>query len=135
MFVLEFNGNRLQRFNAGSVTGTTVPNLTLSQPAVVHVDNNAGIFILDSANYRILKWVNTVVTVVAGGRGNGGSLTQIGVSYGMVIDPNFNIYVSEASNAKITLWSAGNTNSSQVVSTQQKRSDASEFHSHLGCRW
>lgn len=134
MFVLEFNGNRLQRFNPGSVTGTTVPNLTLSQPSMVHVDNNMGIFILDTSNYRVLKWLNTVVTVVAGGRGNGGSLTQIGVSHGMVIDANFNIYVAEASNARVTLWTAGNTNSSQVVSTK-KRNAASEVHSHLGRRW
>ena len=108
-------------FNVGSPTGTTIPNLTLSNPSHLYVDNSGGILIADSANFRVLRWVNTVVTVVAGGRGNGGGLNQIGTSYGIAVDANSNIYVSDASNARVTLWTAGNTNTSQVVRMTTRR--------------
>ncbi|CAF1116879.1 unnamed protein product [Rotaria sordida] len=114
-YVADYYNNRIQKFNGGSQTATTITNLSLSNPSSVHVTNNGVLYVLDTSNYRVLKWINNVVTVVAGGRGSGTALNQITTSYAMQVDANFNIYVSEYSNNRVTLWTSGNPNISQVV--------------------
>lgn len=74
-------------------------------------------FILDTSNYRVLKWQlgEPLGYVVAGGNGNGGGLTQIGVSYAMFIDSQSNIYVSDTGNDRVTFWSATNKTAGILV--------------------
>jgi hypothetical protein len=76
-------------------------------------------FILDRDNYRILKWQvgDTLGYVVAAGRGNGALFTQMGVSYGLYVDSNYNIYISEQSNHRVTLWYNGNLTAGVLVNT------------------
>ncbi|CAF4887764.1 unnamed protein product, partial [Rotaria magnacalcarata] len=54
-------------------------------------------FILDTTNYRVLQWQagEPMGYIVAGGNGNGAALTQIGVSYELFVDDQYNIYISE----------------------------------------
>ncbi|CAF2697913.1 unnamed protein product [Rotaria sp. Silwood2] len=114
-YIADYYNNRIQKFADGSARATTVTNLTLSNPSSVHVTNNGDIYVLDTSNYRVVQWVNNVVTVVAGGRGSGSGLNQITTSHAMHVDANSNIYVSEYLNHRVTLWTAGNPNISQVV--------------------
>lgn len=74
-------------------------------------------FILDTSNYRILQWQagDPIGYVIAGGNGNGGAFTQIGVSYAMFVDSQYNIYISESSNARITKWTASNVTAGVLV--------------------
>ncbi|CAF4543376.1 unnamed protein product, partial [Rotaria magnacalcarata] len=67
--------------------------------------------ILDRSNYRVLKWQtgDTLGYTVAGGNGNGGTFTQIGVSYGIYVDDTYNVYISEQSNHRVIKWANGNT--------------------------
>ncbi|CAF4346002.1 unnamed protein product, partial [Rotaria magnacalcarata] len=64
-------------------------------------------FILDTTNYRVLQWQagEPMGYIVVGGNGNGAALTQIGVSYELFVDDQYNIYISESSNNRITKWS------------------------------
>ena len=116
MYVLEYQNNRLQTIQSGIIYSSD-PTKFDSLQSELYGDRQywRAIYILDTSNYRVLRWVNTVVTVVAGGRGNGASLSQIGVSHGMQLDANNNIYIAEASNHRVTLWTNGNPNISQVV--------------------
>ena len=75
-------------------------------------------FVLDRDNYRVLKWQvgDTLGYVVVAGRGNGAAFNQIGTSYGMFVDSNWNIYISEQSNHRVTLWSQANLTAGVLVS-------------------
>jgi hypothetical protein len=74
-------------------------------------------FILDGSNYRVLRWqlLDPLGYVVAGGRGIGTTYDKIGTSYGLFVDSQYNIYLSEYSNNRITKWAAGNTTASLLV--------------------
>ncbi|CAF1614150.1 unnamed protein product [Rotaria magnacalcarata] len=115
MYVADQSNNRIQKFVGGSATGTAVTNLTLSNPCDLYVDNNNVLYILDTSNYRVLRWSNNVVTVVAGGFGAGSTYDKMSTSYSMFIDASYNIYVSDYGNHRVALWSAGYPNMSQLV--------------------
>lgn len=115
LYVADYNNNRIQRFASGSVTGTTIPGLTLSLAGAVQVGNNGAIYVSDVNNYRILRVFSGNVTVVAGGRGAGSGLDQITAGFAIYIDSNYNIYVSDNSNHRVCMWTATNPNISQVV--------------------
>lgn len=74
-------------------------------------------YILDTINYRVLRWPlgNTFGTVVVNGRGAGSTLDRIGVSYALCLDNQNNVYVSEAGNHRVTKWIAGNNTIGQLV--------------------
>ena len=52
---------------------------------------------------------------MAGGRGSGTSLTQISASYGLFVDDQYNVYVSEYGNHRVSKWTPGNTASGTRV--------------------
>lgn len=74
-------------------------------------------FILDTTNYRVLRWKlgEPMGTVVAGGNSWGANLNQITTSYAMFVDSLQNVYVSEYGNHRITLWSVTNRTSGTLV--------------------
>ena len=74
-------------------------------------------FILDGSNYRVLRWQKgePVGIIVAGGNGGGAAFTQIGTSYAMFVDSQYNIYVSENTNHRVTKWFNGNTTTGLLV--------------------
>ena len=43
-------------------------------------------------------------TVIVGGRSWGASLAQISTSYGMFVDSQYNVFVSDSGNARVTKW-------------------------------
>ena len=74
-------------------------------------------FILDSAYCRVLTWQvgDPLGTVVVNGRGCSSTFTTIGQSYGMFVDSQLNIYVSENSNHRVTQWFNGNNTAGTLV--------------------
>jgi hypothetical protein len=74
-------------------------------------------FIVDSSNYRVLQWQpgSPLGYVVAGGNGGGSAFTQLGTSNGIFVDNQYNIYVSEYGNNRVTKWFAGNTTAGTLV--------------------
>lgn len=74
-------------------------------------------YIADAGNYRVQKWLpnQPLGFIVAGGRGNGAALNQIGFSYSIFIDNLGNIYVSESTNHRVTLWLPYNETAGQLV--------------------
>lgn len=126
MYVADFNNHRIQRFPPGSNTGTTVAGFSLGSgpsrselytPAAITVDANGQMFILDSFNYRVLRWQlgEPLGVVIAGGRGLGSTLDRLARSYGLFVDSQSNIYVSENGNHRVTRWLNGNTTAGILV--------------------
>ena len=76
-------------------------------------------YIADVNNYRIQKWLpdQPLGSTVAGGRGNGATLDRIGIVYGIFVDLQGHIYVSENSNHRVTIWYAFNTTAGELVRT------------------
>ena len=74
-------------------------------------------YILDFSNYRVLRWQagDPLGYVIAGGRGSGTTFDKIGTSYALFVDSQYNVYVSESSNNRVTMWATGNTNASVLV--------------------
>ena len=110
----------------GSNVGTTVAGVTSSwggarsqlyNPYAVHVTTNGTMFILDTSNYRVLRWDlgQPMGVVVAGGQGAGSGFNQISTSYAMFVDEQENIYISDNANNRIVRWSPSNTSSGILV--------------------
>lgn len=74
-------------------------------------------YILDTTNYRVLRWRlgEPLGYVVAGGRGAGSGLNQISTSYSMFVDSQANIYVSDSGNSRVTKWFSTNTTAGILV--------------------
>lgn len=126
MYVADYGNHRIQQFPLGSVTGTTVAGSSsssgssrsqLDYPVAISVTSNGTMFILDRDNYRVLRWQlgDSFGTVVAGGRGLGSSFIQMGTCYGLFVDNQYNVYISENSNHRVTLWMNGNTTAGRLV--------------------
>jgi hypothetical protein len=112
-------------YSLGSFSATTVAGSgnagsdysELYNPAAIYVSPTRVMYILDTSNYRVLKWTvgDPLGYVVAGGNGGGSSLTQISTSYGMFVDSQYNIYISDSGNARVTKWFSTNTTSGALV--------------------
>lgn len=142
-YVADFNNHRIQRFrpgfyfilrkenhlfllNKGSNVGTTVAGLNpssgsgrseLYNPSTIIVDQNNNMYILDTYNYRVVKWKigEPIGTTIVNGRGIGSTFDKIGRSHSMIVDQLFNIYVSEYGNNRITKWFYGNNTGGTLV--------------------
>ncbi|CAF5161116.1 unnamed protein product, partial [Rotaria magnacalcarata] len=77
----------------------------LNSPTSIFLHSNGTMYIMDTANYRVVKWLSgePLGFTIAGGYGNGASLNQIGTSYAIYLDNQSNIYVSEYSNHRVTM--------------------------------
>ncbi|CAF4348721.1 unnamed protein product [Rotaria sp. Silwood2] len=102
---------------AGFTTAGGTSYSELSDPYSIFVDSDGTMFIMDTANYRVLKWYadQPLGFIVAGGRGSGTTLNKIGTSYAIYVDDQSNIYISEYSNHRVTLWFNGNTTAGIIV--------------------
>jgi hypothetical protein len=91
---------------AGYSTGGGSGYSQLSGPTAIHLDSNMTLYIYDSLNYRIQKWISgqPLGFTVAGGRGSGTTLTQISSGNGLYVDDQSRVYVSEYSNNRVTRW-------------------------------
>ena len=114
----------------GSTIGTSAINVAgygwsggtgfseLFYPTAISVDVNGTMYILDTNNYRVVRWLRgePLGFSVAGNRGPGATLDKISTSYGMYVDEQMNIYVSEYANHRVTKWFNGNATAGVVVS-------------------
>lgn len=111
---------RIGSFTATTAAGTGSAGSALSQlngPTDIYVDPNRNMYILDTTNYRVLRWKvgEPLGYVVAGGNSWGSALTQITTSYAIFVDSQRNVYVSENGNHRVTMWSPLNTTTGVLV--------------------
>ena len=130
LFVVDYANHRIQMFAPGSSSTTNAvtvagfnsvggPGLSeLDNPAAMCVDTNGTMYILDTDNYRVMKWLRgePLGFPVAGNRGSGTTLDKIGVSYALFLDDQSDLYISEYGNHRVTRWRHGNTTAGEQVS-------------------
>lgn len=99
----------------GLISGSGYSQLYM--PTAIFVDANRTLYILDSRNYRVQKWLygEPLGFTVAGGYGSGSTTDKIAISYGLFVDRQSNIYISDTANHRIVFWQAGNTTRGRVV--------------------
>ena len=112
-----FPGSNVGITVAGFSIGSGASRSELYYPSAITVTSNQTMFILDSNNYRVLRWQlnEPLGYVVAGGRGSGSTFDRIGISYGMFVDDRLSIYISEQGNHRVTFWTQGNTTAGVLV--------------------
>lgn len=90
----------------------------LREPRCVYVDANETLYICDSGNHRIQRWVKgaSVGTTVAGGSA-GTTLTQLNGPRGLTFDKNGFMYVADTENHRILRYTLTSTVGTLVVGT------------------
>lgn len=118
LFFLGSSSTTSAKTVAGFSTGGGSSLSELSSPSSIFVDLDGTMYILDTNNYRVVKYLpgQPISSVVAGGRGLGSTADKIGLSYGLYLDDQLNIYISEYGNHRVSLWAAGNTTAGTRVS-------------------
>ncbi|MDA9101541.1 NHL repeat-containing protein, partial [bacterium] len=88
----------------------------------IEVDSSGNVYVADTKNHRVIKWVpgSTEGIVVAGGNGAGSDLNQLNNPTDIHVDNDGNLYVLDTKNNRIVIWSS---NSSQGVLRVDKNSD------------
>ncbi|CAF4713037.1 unnamed protein product, partial [Rotaria sp. Silwood2] len=70
--------------------------------------------------------------VVAGGQGQGNSLTQLSCPFGIVVDRLGTVYVADYGNHRIMCWSQGATQANVVLGGNGRGSQSNQFYGPIG---
>jgi uncharacterized protein (TIGR03437 family) len=120
-------GHRVFKISSGVLTvvaGTGVAGFSgddgpatsaqLNVPTGLAVDEAGNIYIADAANNRIRRVTDGIITTVAGtgaaglsGDGGPGPLAQLSYPTSLLLDPAFNLYISDSNNHRIRRLSNG----------------------------
>lgn len=117
-----------RRVAGGNEKGDHLDQLNI--PTYVAVDKNHSIYVPDSDNLRVMKWIKDAKegTVIAGGRGQGNALTQLSFSRGLFVDHIGTIYVAEEGNDRVTRWYNGTIQGNAIVGGNDEGEQADRFN-------
>ncbi len=127
VYIADTGNNRIRKVSAGTITtfaGTgaagfagdtgTAATAQLNAPSGVAFDSSGNLYIADTANNRIRKVSNGVITTIAGTgvagfSGDGGSATsaQLRNPAGITIDSTGNLYIADSGNNRIRKVTGG----------------------------
>ncbi|CAF5156791.1 unnamed protein product, partial [Rotaria sp. Silwood1] len=85
-------------------------------------------------NHRIMKWEEgaTQGIVVAGGEGEGNSLTQLNHPHGIVVDQLDTVYVADSWNNRIMRWPKGATQGAVIIGGNGEGSQSNQLNGPVG---
>ena len=95
-------------YAGGSLSGNALNRL--SNPTGISMDSKDNLYISDSANYRVVKYVPGASSgiLVAGNGSTGNSLNQLSMSIRFTYaDSNENLYISDNGNHRVMRWANG----------------------------
>ncbi|CAF4074014.1 unnamed protein product, partial [Adineta steineri] len=127
IYILDKGNNRVTKWAPGASTGILVAGGNGSGSSLNQVNspwdffvepNTSYIWIADSANNRIVKWMNTSsAMLVAGGSGSGSQANQFSFPTGLFVDTSASntLYVADFSNHRIQKWLNGASNGTTVA--------------------
>ena len=116
IFIADRSNNRIQKWTAGSSTGSTVVNSsgswydsTFFDPTDVFVDSKGSVFYTDSQNARIFKWnpATGKSSIVAQKPQYVYSETLLKSTSNLHVDESENIYIVDSWGNQITKWAVG----------------------------
>ena len=122
LYVSDQANHRVLRFPSGSTSGTSSvlvagtgisgpASSQLSSPNKIFVDDASTVYIADTNNHRIQKWVyGACAGVTVAGTGIAGSdLAQLQSPVSIMVDANGYMYISDRDNQRILRWSPGSS--------------------------
>ena len=118
LFVSDFRNHAVKRWENGEIgkggEGTIVAGGNgqgnklnqLNSPTYIFIGRDETIYVSDTQNDRVMKWLKDAKegVVVAGGQGRGNSLNQLNSPYGLVVNELGDIYVADCENNRIMCW-------------------------------
>ncbi|CAF4184515.1 unnamed protein product, partial [Adineta steineri] len=130
IYILDQNNDRVTKWTPGASTGIVLAGnngvgsslTTLNTPWDFFVEPNTSyIWIADSYNNRIVKWINTSTAVlVAGGGTSGLKANQLNYPEGLFVDTSDSntLYIADTYNHRIQKWLYGASNGTTVAGQQ-----------------
>ena len=96
----------------------------LNFPTYLFVDGQSTLYVSDTNNHRVMKWMKgaTEGIVVAGGNGKGAGLTQLSNPRGVWVDGYGHVYVADDENHRVMRWEKGAKEGTVIVGGNGKRS-------------
>ncbi len=103
----------------------------LNFPTRFFVDEDYSVYVSDSHNHRVMKWMKDANEgiIVAGGQGQGNSLSQLYCPHGVVVDHLGQVYVADSGNHRIMCWSKGSKTGRIIVGGNGIGEKANQFFS------
>lgn len=129
VYYSDYNNNRVLRQLNSSSTGVVIAGISTAGNAsnqfnlpmgiYIDVNNKSIIYVADSANNRIQKWVigGSTGTTVAGGNSVGTGLNQLSNPRAVISDSNGVLYISDTNNHRIMMWTSGATSGTVLAGT------------------
>ena len=107
-----WRGGAARRIVAGAASGQAAvgQDLTrLHRPFGIAAQADGAIYVADSGNHRIVRWMPGAGRgeLIAGGRGRGHGLEQLNYPRGLVVDFNGDVLVADTFNHRIVRWRPG----------------------------
>jgi hypothetical protein len=121
VYVSDGSNNRILKFSNGSSIGIPLTSgvgngsSQVSNPSASFIDIYGNLYVSDMLNHRVMKYANISLAstsppiigqVVAGGS-DGSNYNQIGFSFGVAVDVNSNVFVSDYWNNRVMKWTPG----------------------------
>jgi DNA-binding beta-propeller fold protein YncE len=104
LYILDAGSARILRLDLSTnVAATVVSNATWSQPSGIAVDANANIFVADTFNHRVLKYVPAVAAPqIIGGQGT--ATGKFRNPRGLAVDAAGNLFVADSGNQRVQVF-------------------------------
>ena len=103
-------------------------------PSYIFIDREETVYVSDSHNHRVMKWLKGAKEgiVVAGGHGQGNSSKQLSYPRGLLVNELGDIYVADEWNHRIMCWSLGSKEGRVVVGGNGYGKGSNQLHSPVG---
>ncbi|CAF3366109.1 unnamed protein product [Rotaria sp. Silwood2] len=148
LYVCDSNNNRVQKWTKGASTGTTVAGsisgsngnsaTLLQNPIGIDFDANGYMYIADYGNNRVQRFPpnsnsSTSGTTVAGIAGGGGSTNSLlHQPADVMIDDNFNLFITDLANKRVVKWAANATNGTVLINAGTGGAAQNQFNAPYG---
>ena len=139
LYVSDQPNHRVLRFTPGSVSGATGVVVAgtgisgsgpsqLNTPSRLFVDEARSIYIADSANHRIQRWMyGACYGVTVAGTGTSGNTTsQLSYPVSVIVDTNQIMYIGDQGNNRIHRWTVGDCSGQCIVGCTLANGSASD---------
>ncbi|CAF3002033.1 unnamed protein product [Rotaria sp. Silwood2] len=140
LYIVNYDKHEVRQYRMGKrqeiiVAGGKGPGNRLNQlyqPTYVFVDQDHSVYVSDSNNNRVMKWMKGAKQgiIVAGGQEN--NLTQLSNPFGLVVDLLGTVYVVDSGNHRLIRWSQGATQGSVIAGGNGQGSQSNQLNGPVG---
>ena len=144
LYVTDLDRDEVRRYKIGELTLTSKVVAggngkgsrldQLNSPSFIFVDQNQTVYVSDSCNHRVMKWIKGTKTgiVIAGGHGEGNALNQLVFPRGIFVDELGCIYVVDCRNNRIMRWAKGTQEGTVIIGGNERGSRTNQLNVPIG---